>query len=804
MPLHRFVLALFLIASTTLGALAQTGEGDGAQRVESLQRSVDAVAAELAEAGDSDARLAELGDMLASLQDELLAAGVELTAELGEVKARLNQIGPPPADSEAAEPTAATEQRADLSAQRARINQLIGALEEQSIAARRLSDRIVERRRALFTQTLARRYDITTAFGSQLVADIADRTQALQRRIQSWAAFTWRTKQSRVLIGALGVMALSLAAVMVFRRTIGIWVARRRSDEPPSDFVRLTNAFWYTVLPTAVLWAYLAAALVMLDRLSLLRPDILAIATQLALGIGVVFLIWRLAEAVFAPSVPHWRLIPVTDRAARLLKGFFVVMAAVTVTELIVERVNELLGASLPITIARSLLASVLTGLLLVLIAFLRPFAAEGDARPAPWPGYVKWPLLAVGGALIVMALAGYIGFARFAAEQIVVTGAVLTTLYLGHLAAAAIAKPSALAETGLGRRLAERHGATETTIDQLGLAAGIGLRVIVLAIGLPVLALMWGYRWSDVRAVIYRIFTDIPVGSISISITSIAVGIALFIAGYWLTRRFQSWLDASVLERSRVEPGARTSIRKAMGYTGIAIAALIGLSAAGFNLSQLALVAGALSLGIGFGLQNIVNNFVSGLILLAERPFKSGDIIEAGGFVGVVSNVNVRATEIQLFDRKTLILPNSELINQPVSNWMHRNTLGRVAIPIGVAYGSDARRVHDLLLEIAAEHDDILSFPEPFVSFDNFGASSLDFVLYAYLADIGLGLGVRTELRMRIVERFAAEGIQIPFPQQDIHLRTMPERDVPQAPVAGQEPFSFYGAGRDKNADED
>lgn len=174
------------------------------------------------------------------------------------------------------------------------------------------------------------------------------------------------------------------------------------------------------------------------------------------------------------------------------------------------------------------------------------------------------------------------------------------------------------------------------------------------------------------------------------------------------------------------------------------------------------------------------MSNFVSGLILLAERPFKTGDIIEAGGFTGTVTNISVRATEIQLFDRKTLILPNSDLINSPVSNWMHRNTLGRVIIPIGVSYASDPQQVHDMLLEIAADHPRILGNPEPFVSFDDFGASSLDFTLYAYLADIGFGLTVRTELRMAIVERFRAAGIEIPFPQRDVNLRMVhPETDT-------------------------
>ncbi|MGN6534249.1 MAG: mechanosensitive ion channel family protein, partial [Mesorhizobium sp.] len=192
-------------------------------------------------------------------------------------------------------------------------------------------------------------------------------------------------------------------------------------------------------------------------------------------------------------------------------------------------------------------------------------------------------------------------------------------------------------------------------------------------------------------------------------------------------------------------------------------LAGLVGISAAGIDLSNLALVAGALSLGIGFGLQNVVSNFVSGLILLAERPFKVGDWIVAGDVSGTVKKISVRATEIETFQRQSVILPNSNLINNAVGNWTHRNKLGRMEIKVGVAYDSDAHKAHAVLSEIARGHPMVLKNPEPFVQFTNFGPAALEFEMRVFLADITNSGTVQNDIRFAILDAFDREGIAIP-----------------------------------------
>ena len=346
--------------------------------------------------------------------------------------------------------------------------------------------------------------------------------------------------------------------------------------------------------------------------------------------------------------------------------------------------------------------------------------------------------------------------------------------MYIGYLSAGAISEIGAFSKTKFGRRISTRLKLDETSEDQLALVISIIINVIVLAVGIPLIFLQWGFQWGDIQSWVYNVAREIRIGSISISLIGILSGLLLFLVGYFGTRGFQRWLDSKVMARGRMDAGVRNSIGTAVGYAGIALAALVGISAAGIDLSSLALIAGALSLGIGFGLQNIINNFVSGLILLAERPFKVGDWIVAGGVEGNVRKISVRATEIETFRRQTVILPNSELINSAVGNWTLRNRLGRVDIPVTASYENDPRKVHQLLLDIVSGHPQVLRNPAPSVSFDGVTDSTMSFTIRVFVSDISSTQALTNDVRFTIVEKFKEEGIAVP--SRDLAVKGLPE----------------------------
>jgi small-conductance mechanosensitive channel len=222
------------------------------------------------------------------------------------------------------------------------------------------------------------------------------------------------------------------------------------------------------------------------------------------------------------------------------------------------------------------------------------------------------------------------------------------------------------------------------------------------------------------------------------------------------------------------MDPGLANSIDTVVGYAGTALAALLAISYAGLDVTNIAIVAGALSVGIGFGLQSIVNNFVSGLILLIERPIKVGDRVVIGDQQGLVRRISVRATEIETFDRASLLVPNSELITGRVLNWTHRDTTAAFNVKVGVAYNSDPEQVIAILLKCAADHPQVLQTPPPTAVLEGFGDSALLFNLRISLPDIGAGVGVQSDLRIAIFKALGAAGIEIPFNQVDVNLRDL------------------------------
>ena len=287
---------------------------------------------------------------------------------------------------------------------------------------------------------------------------------------------------------------------------------------------------------------------------------------------------------------------------------------------------------------------------------------------------------------------------------------------------------------------------------------------------GLFVLLALWGVPTDVLESLLYRLMTGFTIGGVEISLISIVLGIVAFLVCIALVKTLRRRLQNNVLAHMDIDEGVRHSLASGFGFIGYVVAALLAIAIMGGNLTNFALVAGALSVGIGLGLQNIVNNFVSGIILLFERPIKVGDWVVVNGEEGKVKQINIRSTEVETFKRSSVIIPNASLLSGTVTNLTHSNNWARYSINVGVAYGSDVQKVKNVLLECAASHKKVLKKPEPYVLFQDFGASSLDFQLRVYVNNIWDGWTVPSDLRFEINRRFIEEGIEIPFNQLVVH----------------------------------
>ena len=241
------------------------------------------------------------------------------------------------------------------------------------------------------------------------------------------------------------------------------------------------------------------------------------------------------------------------------------------------------------------------------------------------------------------------------------------------------------------------------------------------------------------------------------------------------LARATREFLKQRVLPHTSMDIGQQYALARFTGYFVFVIGLLIGLQSAGLNLSSLALIGGALGIGIGFGLQPIVANFVAGLILLAERPVKVGDRIEIGGTLGNVIRIRGRATWVRTNDNFIIVVPNSEFINNRVTNWTANDRQVRYMLPLGVSYSSDPEQVRDVLLAVARRHPDVLADPGPEVLFTGFGDSALNFSLRVWtLTRVETPRGFISELYFEIFRAFREQKIEIPFPQRDLHLKSV------------------------------
>jgi len=736
------------------------------------QRQLDLLEKELGRPRLRYSELNEFRDRLQRVRSEATDLWNKLQPRLQADKAQMDLFGPAPAAGQPAEPEQTALARAELNYHSSLLSGAQTAVNSTNLRIETLLNAIQDIRRKIFSSVLFQ--PIPGVYAYETWANLPEHVPAAARKISDLIADWWQNVSDRREVGYIAIEALLLSLVLGAACRRGIRRTRRSEEtaDPPPFWRRASAAAALVVfralpvvMPVVFLYGMIASTQNLPERI-----DWLFYLT--AQSLVIVFTVWALAGAVFSPNA-HWRLVPTSDAAAARLRSLSTLLTVVYSLTTFLYVATRLIQAPFALTIAIALPSSLLTAGLVV--ALLRtPLGTASTSAPPRLFKLVRTIVWAIVGAIVVSALAGYLPLARFLAQQLVVTGSILALIYLLLLWVDGFAQglsDDGAVVGGWLKRSAALEGARR---EQLALPISLFLKFAVLVLSVPLIMLQWGYTGPDIREWYWQLFFGLRIGNTDVTFGALLASILVFGVGYAAARLFQGWLDARVLLPAGISGGVRNSIRTGIGYVGIVIAALMAFSYAGFSLSNIAIIAGALSVGIGFGLQNLVNNFVSGLILLAERPIRVGDMVVVGGEEGYVRKISVRSTELETFDGAHVLVPNSYFVAEKVKNWTFRNNIRRIAIPIGVAYGSDARQVQAVLLKVAADNPDILKTPGPAVTLDEFAPASVNFTLYAFIADITKTGSVRTELAMAILAAFAQAGIVIPFGQTDVTIRKM------------------------------
>ncbi|MFY0610169.1 MAG: mechanosensitive ion channel family protein [Hyphomicrobiaceae bacterium] len=754
--------------------------------VQRLNAEIDRLAKGLTRVRKDDAELEVLRPQIEATIAAAEANEKEIKPLLETVERQIKALGEAPKkDSEAKEPPEIISERARLSEAQQRLRGALKQSELSRVRSKQLLARIQSLRLENLGRDLRKRQlppPISQAHWQKLLSQLPRLGGQIVTVSENW----WAIAGSRIhwlfliVIGA-GFLKWALRSAVDSR--LRTWVRDPIEDEPPAYLKRVRMAV--ATLPMLLMPGLLTMGAVYLamSATGLLNEQVDQMAIAALKAIAVFLIASALAKAILLPSAPSWRLIGLPTAVARRYLWLTRSLAGVYCLDLWLHDVFAALQVPASIDTAATLLTNLAFAALLYAFAWQPAHATDVEAEQQRVSHQllertVYWLRLPATLAVLVIAIAsllGYLALGRFIAGQVMLIGISAAGLLLGHLAARSIATGEAEIfgpgiDDVLDRRLALTGRRRSIVLSALSF-----LFNVLLVLGLiSLLLISWGFSGAELLGWGRSLLFGFEIGKFRFSLIQILLAIALFVGVIVLTRLFQSWLSRKVLSGERVDRGIANSIHAGIGYTGIALAALVGVSYAGLDLSNIALIASALSIGIGFGLNAIASNFVSGLIMLIERPIKVGDWVVVGPHQGHVRHISVRATEIETFDRASVIIPNSDFMTGAVQNWTHRNAMGRVVVNIGVSYSADPEKVMALLQQIATDCDALLTYPAPSVVFEEFGASSLDFSIRGYIADVSSMLSAKTALRLAITKVFRENDVEIPFPQQDIHLRDL------------------------------
>ncbi len=743
------------------------------QRLDAAIAELDQIAQTLKRTSLSDAMLRELRGRLDPLNQVSQSIVEDLAPRLASAKSRLEQLGAKPAAGAPAEAPEVTIERED---QQKLFNEIDGRLKRARLLAVDIEDtqnRINSRRRDLFRHALfAQSFSILNPYlWMSALSELPREFVASKTILADWLSLSlaqlegWRW--ALFLAGLVAIASGSFGMSLIARRVL----SREDSEAKPSLLLRAFSALWVALVIATVPIAAVQLLLALLSTFSISNARLLPLLSALASGVALVATSIGLVRGVVAPGRHNWRVLDIGDRVAGRVEWIVVTVALIVAITRIIDAFDDVISASVPVSVlirglSGVIVAAVMSTGLYGLLGTDNKIDEEclGPIVTPPkrdWYGLIRiaaWICI----LLILTAVAiGYVAFAAFLIDQMVWTVFVGTLAFLIHIIANDGIEIALQPHAPVGRGLISSLGLRREALDQISVLL-TGLANLALFLGVLILCLApWGVESDDMLGALKAAFFGFQLGDVTISLSNIALALIMFAGAIGATRVLQRWLEVKFLPRTQLDIGLRNSIRTSIGYLGFMIATSLALANLGLSFERIAIVAGALSVGIGFGLQSIVNNFVSGLILLWERAIRVGDLVFVGDEQGHVRRINVRSTEIETADRAMMIVPNSNLVSGVVKNWVRGDRIGRVKIALSLAPQSDPEEVRAMLQACAKAHGSVLQMPAPIVMFTGISEANLKFEFVCFVADVETAGRIKSDLHFAIHKAMASLGIK-------------------------------------------
>ncbi len=573
-----------------------------------------------------------------------------------------------------------------------------------------------------------------------------------------------------ILIGAFG------AGLILRRLILRNWGYRTDIENPRYGqklFAAVAVAVAYGVIPTLIIGGFL----IWMIGMQIFTTGFFGITINSTLYYLLYIIMARaIARVIFAPYHEKWRLINLgTAKATGIVKALYLSIWMIGIVSLLeyIARAANYQTELINFIVAADCAVKSFVIILLVSRIFYEEEpeqSAESDAADeADDSMSTSFKIIFISSFISIatfgIALFGYPDLSAFIFNRYILSALLLVLFIICHRLFAEIIKHVLLlgfwAKTFKMRR---------KILTKINFGLSLVLTPLLAMCFIFVFLNLWGLSGDLILHVVKKILFGFSIGGVRISLIAIILGIIVFFGSLAVMKTLKNNLTNNVFAKLDIDEGIKHSLSSGVSFVGFVIASLLAIIVMGGNLTSLAVIAGALSVGIGFGLQNIFNNFVSGIIILFERPVKVGDWVVFNGEEGQIKQINIRSTELETFKKTSVIIPNATLISSALINLTHGNNWTRQAVSVGVAYGTDVNKVTDILLECARNNKKVLKTPAPYVIFKDFGSSSLDFELRCYSSNIWVGWNIPSELRYEINRRFMEEGIEIPFQQIVIH----------------------------------